>query len=98
MTATLPADSAPRDNSHRTGRLMRTTWTFHSAGQLLFGRDAVLQLGDVAGELGLHKLLVVTDPVLVKAGLVDRVLAPLKRAGVAVTSSRAASPSRPSAP
>ena len=27
---------------------MRDTWTFHTAGQFLFGRDAVRQLGDVA--------------------------------------------------
>ena len=31
---------------------MRTTWTFHSAGQLLFRREAVRQLGDVAQRLG----------------------------------------------
>ena len=30
---------------------MRETWTFHSAGQLLFGRNAVKQLGDVATRL-----------------------------------------------
>ena len=27
---------------------MRETWTFHSAGQLLFGPNASRQLGDVA--------------------------------------------------
>ena len=31
---------------------MRTTWTFHSAGQLLFGRHAIRQLGDAASALG----------------------------------------------
>ena len=25
---------------------MRTTWTFHSAGQLVFGRNAARQLGE----------------------------------------------------
>src|SRR5438034_1015142 len=25
---------------------MRTTWTFHTAGKLIFGRDAVRELGD----------------------------------------------------
>ena len=27
---------------------MRTTWTFHTAGQLVFGRNAAAKLGDVA--------------------------------------------------
>jgi alcohol dehydrogenase class IV len=65
---------------------MRTTWTFHSASQLLFGRDAARQLGDVAGRLGARRALVVTDPVLTKAGLLDRVREPLAAAGVAVES------------
>jgi alcohol dehydrogenase len=63
---------------------MRTTWTFHTAGQLLFGRDATLQLGDVARRLGAKRMLVVTDPVLLRAGLVERVHGPLSEAGVTV--------------
>lgn len=61
---------------------MRTTWTFHSAGMLLFGREAVRQLGDVAGRLGARRALIVTDPVLVKAGLELRVRQPLVEAGI----------------
>jgi alcohol dehydrogenase class IV len=63
---------------------MRTTWTFHSAGMLLFGRDAVCQLGDVAQRLGAKRALIVTDPPLVKAGLDTRVRQPLTDAGVVV--------------
>jgi alcohol dehydrogenase class IV len=63
---------------------MRTTWTFHSAGQLLFGRHATRQLGEVAVGLGIRRLLLVTDSVLVRAGLVDEALAPLRESGVAV--------------
>ena len=63
---------------------MRTTWTFHSAGQLLFGRHATQQLGDVAGRLGVRRVLIVTDPILVKAGLVESVHVPLSEAGVVV--------------
>jgi len=63
---------------------MRTTWTFHSAGQLLFGRHATQQLGDIAGRLGVRRILIVTDPVLVKAGLVEPVHVPLSEAGVGV--------------
>ncbi len=63
---------------------MRETWTFHSAGQLLFGRNAVRQLGDVAARLNARRILIVTDPVLVKTGLADRVREPLTAAGIAV--------------
>jgi alcohol dehydrogenase class IV len=63
---------------------MRTTWTFHSAGQLIFGPHAIRQLGDVVIGLGLERLLLVTDTNLVAAGMVDSVLGPLSEAGVTV--------------
>ncbi|HZT83077.1 MAG TPA: iron-containing alcohol dehydrogenase, partial [Gemmataceae bacterium] len=63
---------------------MRTTWTFHSAGQLLFGRGAAGQLGEVAGRLHARRILVVTDPMLLKAGVVESVRQPLAAAGVTV--------------
>jgi alcohol dehydrogenase class IV len=63
---------------------MRTTWTFHSAGQLLFGRHAVEQLGDIARRLGGQRALLITDPILVRAGLAERVQQPLTAAGIAV--------------
>jgi alcohol dehydrogenase class IV len=63
---------------------MRTTWTFHSAGQLVFGRGAAARLGDIAVRLRARRALVVTDPILLTAGLVEPVHAPLSEAGVAV--------------
>ncbi len=63
---------------------MRTTWTFHSAGKLMFGRDAASQLGEVAGRLGLKRVLLITDPALIRAGLLDRVHPPLSESGIAV--------------
>jgi len=51
---------------------------------LIFGRDATLQLGEVAGRLGLKRILLVTDSVLISAGLLERVHPPLSEAGVAV--------------
>jgi alcohol dehydrogenase class IV len=63
---------------------MRTTWTFYSAGEWIFGVNATRQLGEVALRLGLERILVVTDPVLVQAGLVDAVQGPLSEAGVRV--------------
>jgi len=64
---------------------MRTAWTFHSAVSLVFGRDSVRQLGDIVNRLPAKKVLVVTDPILVKAGVADAAINPLKAAGVAVT-------------
>jgi alcohol dehydrogenase class IV len=63
---------------------MRTTWTFHSAGQLVFGRNAAARLGEITRRLGARRALVVTDPILLNAGLVEAVHAPLSEAGVAV--------------
>jgi alcohol dehydrogenase class IV len=63
---------------------MRTTWTFHSAGQILFGRNAVYQLGDVAVRLGARRVLVVTDAVLLRAGLAESVHTALSENGVGV--------------
>ncbi len=57
-------------------------WTFHSAGSLIFGRDAVKQLGDVAAHLQAKRVLVVTDSTLVQAGIADRATRPLAEAGV----------------
>jgi alcohol dehydrogenase len=63
---------------------MRTTWTFHTAGQLVFGQRAVEQLGELAGRMALSKVLVVTDRTLVECGLADAVAAPLRAAGILV--------------
>ncbi len=63
---------------------MRTTWTYHTAGELIFGDGATRHLSEVAVRLGLRRLLLVTDPILVRAGLVDPVLGPLSEAGVNV--------------
>jgi alcohol dehydrogenase class IV len=53
----------------------RTTFTFHSAGQLIFGRDAVDQLSEVVRRLTASRVFIVTDGALVKAGIVDRIRA-----------------------
>jgi alcohol dehydrogenase class IV len=67
---------------------MRTTWTFHSAGQLVFGLGAVEQLAELLPQLltvlpargasaaGV-KVLVVTDKPLVSAGVSAQVTATL---------------------
>jgi alcohol dehydrogenase class IV len=63
---------------------MRTTWTFHSATSLIFGRDAVLQTGELVRAFPAKRLFVVTDRKLIEAGVYDRLRAPLAEAGIAV--------------
>jgi alcohol dehydrogenase class IV len=63
---------------------MRTTWTFGSAGQLIFGPGAVQQLGELAASHGYRRVLVVTDPPLVNAGLLNHVCEPLRKDSIAV--------------
>jgi len=63
---------------------MRTTWTFHTAGQFVFGRDATRQLSGIAVRLGLKRVLIVTDSILLKGGLVEPVHAALNEGGVTV--------------
>jgi len=63
---------------------MRTTWSFHTTGQLLFGREAVLQVGEICRRLGAGKVFVVTDVHLVRAGIVERVFSALTAAKVTV--------------
>src|SRR5438477_11905179 len=63
---------------------MRTTWTFHSAVSLVFGRHAAAQIGEIAKRLPARRAFVVTDAVLERAGVVTQVTGPLREAGVAV--------------
>lgn len=63
---------------------MRTTWTFHSATELLFGFHVTAELGEAARRHGLRRVFVVTDPVVLKAGCYEPVRAALDTAGVAL--------------
>jgi alcohol dehydrogenase class IV len=56
---------------------MRETFTFHSAGQLLFGRNAVRDLGHIVGRLRGKRVLIITDKILDRAGIVAKVRDPL---------------------
>src|SRR5262245_47392720 len=67
-----------------TDQSMRQTWTFHSAGQIVFGRDAVKQIGDITKRLGARRAFIVTDAVLEKVGTLERVRGPLRESGQAV--------------
>jgi alcohol dehydrogenase class IV len=62
---------------------VRSAWSFHSAGQLVFGRGAALQLGELVARRRLAKVFLVTDSRLAAAGLVERVVKPLADAKIA---------------
>lgn len=51
---------------------------------MAMGGGAVAELPALLGKLGLARPLFVTDPIMVSLGLLDRALAPLRAAGVAV--------------
>jgi alcohol dehydrogenase class IV len=60
------------------------TWSFQSAGSLVFGRGAAGHLPDVAKGLGAGRVFVVADPILQKVGTVAAVTKPLAAAGLPV--------------
>jgi alcohol dehydrogenase class IV len=62
---------------------MRSTWSFSTAGQLVFGNGAVGEIGALAAKRKWDRIFVVTDKRLVDAGLVDLVLRSLALAGIA---------------
>jgi alcohol dehydrogenase class IV len=63
---------------------MSDVWTFHSAGQIVFGSHAAAQVGQIAGRLKLRRVTIITDKALIAAGLVDGVRGSLAEAGIAV--------------
>jgi alcohol dehydrogenase class IV len=63
---------------------MRQIWTFHIPGKLVFGAGSIEQIGEIARRHG-ERVLIVTDAVLVKSGVVDRVKQPLVAAGADVS-------------
>lgn len=58
------------------------TAVFVGSGQIVFGVGATEEIGDHAANLGLHRVLVVTDPRIAELGIADQVLASLSRAGI----------------
>ena len=49
------------------------TWSFQSAGSLIFGRGAAAQIPDTIRGLGAKRAFVVTDAILDRAGVVKTV-------------------------
>jgi alcohol dehydrogenase len=51
--------------------------SFKTAKKILFGKDALQQLGKEAKSIGLHRIAIITDHGVEKAGIVDKVTAVL---------------------
>lgn len=58
---------------------MRTTFSFRSAGNLVFGRHAVRELGDILNRLQAKRVFILTDRILVKVGIVAQVVEACQR-------------------
>jgi alcohol dehydrogenase class IV len=65
-----------------TDSAYRSSWNFHFGGRLLFGRGAVRETGAAVQRLGARRVLVVTDPILEKVGLVGPVLESIRTKGI----------------
>jgi alcohol dehydrogenase class IV len=63
---------------------MRGEWSFHSAGEIIFGRGSVRRAGEAVRRLGAQRALLITDPGLIAAGLHEGVEQSLTEAGVEV--------------
>ena len=63
----------------------RDFWNFYSAGRIVFGSGVVRRLGQFLEPWKPHRVLIITDSILVKAGVVEQVKTPLESAGIAVT-------------
>lgn len=60
------------------------TWSFQSAGSLVFGRGSAGHLADVAKGLGAGRVFVVADPILQKVGTLAAVTKPIAGTGMHV--------------
>jgi alcohol dehydrogenase class IV len=61
---------------------MPDIWTFHSAGQLVFGCGASARIGQLVARLGVRRVMIVTDQHLIDAGIADSIAVPLAAAGI----------------
>ncbi len=57
-------------------------WSFHTAGEIVFGRGVIRRLGRQAAERGLRRLFIVTDRQLEAAGALERTTESLDAANI----------------
>ena len=63
----------------------RHFWNFHSAGRIVFGSGSVARLGEFIRPWKPRRALIVTDTMLVRAGVVSQVETPLRASGLEVS-------------
>lgn len=61
---------------------MPSPYYFQLSTQIIYGRYCANQIGKTAGNLGMKKVMLVTDPGVVKSGVLDQILPHLKGAGI----------------
>jgi len=61
---------------------MRNTWSFSTAGQLVFGNGAVAELGALVARRKWQRVYVIADARLASAGIVQQVVESLAAAGI----------------
>ena len=59
-----------------------TTFTFNTAGAIMFGEGAIREIGAIAARRLGGRVLLVTDAGVVKAGLIEPALRSLAAAGI----------------
>jgi alcohol dehydrogenase class IV len=59
-------------------------FTFNTVQSIVFGEGALARIGEIAGQRGWKRVLLVTDPGLVKLGMIEPPRAALEKASVAV--------------
>lgn len=58
---------------------LNSSWSFYTGLQLIFGRGATDRLERIVHQENYRRLLLVSDPILKSLGIVDRVIAPLRK-------------------
>ena len=62
----------------------RDFWNFYSAGRIVFGSGVIRRLEQFLQPLKARKVLIVTDAILARVGVLSQVESPLRAAGLAV--------------
>ncbi len=64
---------------------MIAPFAFNTVGSIVFGAGAAGRIGEIAGARGWRRVLLVTDPGIVRLGMAEPVMAALRGAGIAVS-------------
>ncbi|MFP6659691.1 MAG: iron-containing alcohol dehydrogenase, partial [Pirellulales bacterium] len=75
-----PGESRPNANPHLASNMI--PFDFQPQTRIIFGPDAVDQLGDLCAELGGGRILVVSDRGIIEAGHAERGMDAIRAAGL----------------